>query len=479
VSASVLPADARLAELDAALKRDPNGAELLYLRAARLAELGRDDEARQDYLAVIARAPTHFGALNDLATLLHRTDFRTAARLAYAEAVKHHPNNPIGRINLGNALLANDELEEALKQFEAALGLAPDHPDAHQGLANLLQQVGDWDAAEEHRQRSYRARAVTVLPYRGDGPPCRVLLLVSAVGGNVPTRFVLEETRFAVSVLVVEAFAAETALPRHDLVFNAIGDADICAAALDAADLVLARTDAPVINPPDRIRRTGRAANARTLAHLPGVVAPKVETVARDRVGAAAETFGYPLLLRSPGYHTGRYFQKVEHPDDLAASLATLPGRELLLIQFLDAHDALGHARKYRVMMIGGELFPLHLAISQHWKVHYFTADMFDRPQHRQEEAKFLADMPTVLGPRAMAALTHIRTTLRLDYSGIDFGLDADGSLLLFEANATMVVNPPGPEAIWDYRRAPVERILAAARAMVTNLGRTDRLTAD
>ena len=50
---------------------------------------------------------------------------------------------------------------------------------------------------------------------------------------------------------------------------------------------------------------------------------------------------------------------------------------------------------------------------------------------------------------------------------GVDFAVGADGSLLLFEANATMVINPPAPEPVWDYRRAPMARALAAARELL------------
>jgi hypothetical protein len=60
-----------------------------------------------------------------------------------------------------------------------------------------------------------------------------------------------------------------------------------------------------------------------------------------------------------------------------------------------------------------------------------------------------------------------VRDALGLDYGGIDFGLDAAGNVLLFEANATMVVNPPEPDPRWDYRRTPVERVLAAVRTML------------
>jgi hypothetical protein len=460
-----MPMDSpQIAEIDARLAREPDHVELRYCRAGLLAAAGRIDAARDDYLAVIARAPSHFGALNDLGALLYNSDFRTAARTAYAEAVRHHPDNAVGRINLANALLADGQMAAARGHYEAALRLAPDHPDAHQGMANLLQDLGEGDAAEDHRRRSYRARGITALPYRGEGPPCRVLLLLSAVGGNVPTRFLLDERTFAVFVLAAEAHGEALALPDHDLVFNAVGDADLCGGALDAVEAVLRRTSAPVINPPDRIRETGRAAIARRLSALPGVRTPKVLLAAREAVARETADFTYPLLLRSPGYHTGRHFQRVEAAVDLASTVERLPGRALLLIEWLDARDDRGWSRKYRVMIIGGQLYPLHLALSRDWKVHYFTADMAEQPAHRAEEAAFLADMAGVLGPRAMAGLEAIGERLGLDYAGVDFAIGPHGEVLLFEANATMVVNPPDADPRWDYRRAPVERILAATR---------------
>jgi glutathione synthase/RimK-type ligase-like ATP-grasp enzyme len=118
-------------------------------------------------------------------------------------------------------------------------------------------------------------------------------------------------------------------------------------------------------------------------------------------------------------------------------------------------------------MMLDGELYPLHVAVSSHWKIHYYTADMADKPEHRAEDAEFLENMPAVLGPRAMTALAEIQARLGLDYAGVDFGLSASGEILLFEANATMVVNPPEPEEKWAYRRPAVERIYAAVRRML------------
>jgi hypothetical protein len=157
----------------------------------------------------------------------------------------------------------------------------------------------------------------------------------------------------------------------------------------------------------------------------------------------------------------------VDRAEAMAEAVAGLPGAELTAIQYLDSRGADGKVRKYRVMMIDGRLYPLHLAISSHWKIHYFTAEMAERPEHRAEDAEFLENMPGVLGPRAMAALEQIQAALGLDYAGIDFALSPAGDLLLFEANATMVVNPPEPDERWAYRRPAVERIFAAVRGML------------
>jgi glutathione synthase/RimK-type ligase-like ATP-grasp enzyme len=56
---------------------------------------------------------------------------------------------------------------------------------------------------------------------------------------------------------------------------------------------------------------------------------------------------------------------------------------------------------------------------------------------------------------------------LGLEYAGIDFGLRSDGAVLLFEANATMVIAAPAADPMWDYRRAAIERARLAAMDLV------------
>jgi len=312
------------------------------------------------------------------------------------------------------------------------------------------------------------------LPYRGERPPVSLLVLSGTAGGNVPIRHFLDDQIFQTSIIFVEYYDLTTPLPPHRLVFNAIGDPDMEGPALAAAQRVLALTTAPVINRPGTVAATGRSDNALRLSGIPGAVTPGAITLPRGLLAAAdagttlaRHGFEFPLLIRTPGFHMGRHFLRVETVAALPEALNALPGDELTVLRYLDARGADGKVRKYRVMMIDGGLYPLHAAISSQWKIHYFTAEMAENPEHRAEDAEFLENMPGVMGPRAMAALAEIQSRLGLDYAGIDFGLSADGEILIFEANATMVVNPPEPDEKWAYRRPAVERIHAAVRKML------------
>jgi hypothetical protein len=443
-------------------------------RARAFEREGRIEEAKAAYLAALGRDATDFEALNGLATLLFETGYSTAARTAYAEAVRLYPDNPVGQVNLANLLLAAGEPAAARAHYERALVLAPDLADAHRGLAYALDELGEPAAAEAHRRCAHEGRAVIVQPRRAAGEGAPLLLLVSAAGGAIPTRHLIDEARFQTTVLVADYFDVEAPLPPHALIFNAIGDADLCASALEAAERIIAGSAAPVINRPNAVLATGREAVARRFAGSANIETPRIARLPRAAlagpggVDAVLELgFGFPLLLRSPGFHTGRHFARVEAPGALAAVAATLPGAELLVIQPLDACGPDGLYRKFRAMMVDGALYPLHLATSADWKVHFFTADMAGDAARRAADAAFLADMAGVIGPRAMRALGEIRDALGLDYGGVDFAVGPDGRLLLFEANPTMVVNPPDADPLWDYRRAPVERVLEAARQLI------------
>ncbi len=466
-------------ELDFELDRNPDALYVRFERASLFREQGQFEEAKADYLELLRRSPTDFGALNDFGTLVLNAGYKEAARSLFSEAVRHHPDNPAGHVNLGNLLFLLGEQQQARLHFESALRLDPDHIHAHRGMGNLLAETGDNAGARGHRDRGFKGHSLTALPYRGDGPAIAVLLLVSAAGGNIPTTSILDDRHFQTTVLVTEYDDPKVPLPQHDLVFNSIGDADLCREGLESAWAVLARTRQPVINHPDAVLKTGRAANVERLRGSAGVVVPRMATLPRRTLASseaaavvAGAGFSFPFLVRALGFHTGIFFERVENLEDLKSAAAKFPGDDLCFIEQLDARDSDGYFRKCRVMIIDRKIYPLHLAISRNWKVHYFRADMAQSAEHRAKDAAFLTDIDNFVGERGMAGLQRINAALDLDYGGIDFAINTDGDILLFEANATMVMVPLTNDTKWDYRRLAFENVFTAIRSMLQERSR-------
>jgi hypothetical protein len=414
-----------------------------------------------------------------LGALLATSGLTSVAKTVFAEAALRHPQQAPAHTALANVLLDLGDGESAQRAFETALEVDSTHQEAHRGLAIMLERAGDPLAARPHWQMGFPDGSIAVAPYRGAADPVRLLVLCSAIGGNIPLQNILDDRVFETATLVAESYAPSMRLPRHDVVFNAIGDADRSSRALAIAHDVLAGARAPVVNLPARVRATGRVAVAEHLRGLEGVVVPRIRAFPRAtlesaeaRSELAANGFAWPLLLRSPGFHTGEHFVRIEGPESLAEAVASLPGDELLAISFLDTRRPDGTVRKYRVMFIDGAAYPLHLAISTDWKVHYFSAAMTENAAYRDEERAFLEAMPEVLGPTALAALERIRIALDLDYGGVDFALDAVGRIAVFETNATMVILTPDPGEHWTYRRKPIQRAIEATRAMLIRRAR-------
>jgi hypothetical protein len=464
----------RIEELDRLLERDPDATAARFERAGLLRERGLFDEAKRDYLQLLRRTPTDFVILNDFGALALSAGYTDAARTLFGEAVRHHPHNANGHVNLANLLFLSGEHEQAQVHFETALRIEPNHVHAHRGMGNLLAERGDAAGARRHRDKAFGGHFQTTLPYRGDSAPIPVLLLISAAGGNIPTGTLLDDRHFLTTVLVAEYADPEMPLPSHDLLFNSIGDADLCREGLAAACRLVTRTDRPVINDPHAVLKTGRAANVERLRGIPNLIVPRMVTAPRARLASndaaatiASHGFSFPFLVRAPGFHTGRHFERVENLQELVAAANDIPGDELCLIDQLDARDSDGFYRKLRVMIIDRKIYPLHLAIARHWKIHYFKADMAHSPENRSVDKTFLDDMPRFIGPRGMAALERVNTALDLDYCGIDFAVNASGDILLFEANATMVMVPLSGDPKWDYRRPAFDAVFAGIRTML------------
>ncbi len=451
------------------VERHPQAVDLRFARACLLEDLGRLATAARDYGAILTAEPEHRGALINAATMAYVDGRLTEALGLYRRAAAAYPDDPVALVDLGNILADRGAWDESRAAYERALAHAPGHAIAHYSLARLLDECGD-PAAAAHRARAFVAPIVHVSPAES-ATPLRVLVPIAADGGNLVSTLFFDGRTVETTTIVAESYAAGDSLPPHDAVFNAVADADRSGDALTHVAAIVARSQRPCINPPEAVRRTGRVAMADRLRAIPGVVVPRMASFARDACTAdalAAAGLTFPLLLRAPGFHAGRYFVRVASAADLPAQLDALPGTDVLAIAFVDTRAADGRYRKYRLLAIDGELVPLHLAVARQWKVHYFRSDNAVRSASRDAEAAFLADPRAHLGATAFAALERVRDALGLDYGGIDFTLDAAGNVVVFEANASFAIYLPDDDATAAHRRPFADAAIAAVRAMIT-----------
>jgi len=328
--------------------------------------------------------------------------------------------------------------------------------------AELLMQLGRADAALAEMRAGFRPVSGQVSPYRGRGEPIRVLQLgSSSVQGQTGTDPILDPELFETTTILVQYWDPELALPAHDIAFNLIADPDIDAPALAMATELLANDPAPVLNPPRLIAATSRVAHPLRLKRIPDTIAPTARLLPRTEIDALQ----MPFLLRAPGYHNGAHFELITTEAELEAALTTLPGYELLQIDYVDTAAEDGRIRKYRAMIVDGVPYPAHLAIARHWNIHYFSAEM--GAAERAEELSYLSDPRTHLGDRVTDALVAVGRSTELDYVGVDFAVARDGRLVIFEANAAMTVYLPDESADTSDRRTAALQIFAATQKMI------------
>jgi hypothetical protein len=262
-----------------------------------------------------------------------------------------------------------------------------------------------------------------------------------------------------------------TDLPPFDVAFNAIGDEDLAGPTAANAGAFAAVCPARLINPPELITRTRRDLAQALFGGVADVKVPAtVRLSAADVEGsdlrdlAAAVGVGDTFLVRPIGSHGGKGLCLVRPGEPLEP---LTPARAYYLTEFVDFAAPDGLYRKHRVVFVDGRALPYHLAISPSWMVHYESSGMDKRPDLLAEEMRFLEDPAAALGARAWAAVNGIGAAMGLGYAGVDFSLLPDGRVLLFEANATMLVHPEAPDGPLARKNPIIQRIFDAFREML------------
>ena len=150
------------------------------------------------------------------------------------------------RGKLGDLLRANGKKQAALEEYNKALKLKPDCGAALLGKKILALETDKAEAGGVLRLNDPEGSRGSDFSYPRR-PLVPVLLLISAADcGDAPFQKFLDGRKFLVNTIVGDFYDPSKTLPEHRLVVNAIGDADLCGAALKSAEYIAARTAAPL-----------------------------------------------------------------------------------------------------------------------------------------------------------------------------------------------------------------------------------------
>lgn len=467
----IAPPDEAVGFLKRAVASAPEYVDALVNLSSVLQARGECAEAAIAYDRAVALIPPDPISLFRLAHVLQTQGRNADAAAQYERAIDLDPHFTAALCNLGTLHNQAERTKEAADCYRRALVTDPGLEVANLNMVSILESEGRLGEAKQCRDNLPRPHPIDVI----EAPDHRRTLLVlgNACAGNIPLDTILPaRTTTRLSWHVDFATEAQArSLPEHDVAFNVVGNADL----LDESFGRLSQyaTRHPVLNHPAAVARTRRDRLPVLLEGIPNLVIPRTVRLSRAEAASPALIAGleaagmtYPVLVRSIAGHGGEGTQLVQTPEQMAGFV---PG-EADAYYFIAYHDVRltdGFYRKYRTMFVDGKAYPYHLAISDHWLVHYFSASMMSAAWKRQEECRFMETPEAVLGVEAMAAIEAIGQRLGLDFAGIDYALLPDGRVLLFEANATMLVHLRDSRDDFPYKHAVVPAIFEAFEAML------------
>ena len=348
-------------------------------------------------------------------------------------------------------------------------------------LATILQLTDRRDLGLAAQAQALALGSLYHLPAPAGVTGVRLLALM-APGDfmtNTPLDFLLEDSDVALDMLYVGPdLPLPATLPPHDVLFVAIGESARTQPLLAQLAPVVATWPRPVLNRPEMIAHSARDCACGLLAGTPGLLMPTSVALGRTALAAvdaaalatllgAGDAAALPFIARPRDAHAGKGLARLDGIEAIAGYLQQTPGDDFFLSPFVDYRSADGRYRKFRVALIAGRPYAVHMAISEHWIVHYLNAGMSENADKRREEARFMEDFDAGFGRRHAPALQCIAERLALDYLVIDCAETRDGRLLVFEVDPGAVVHLMDPPDVFPYKAVQMRKVFAAFREML------------
>ncbi|HUE65473.1 MAG TPA: hypothetical protein VMO78_13955, partial [Rhizomicrobium sp.] len=297
----------------------------------------------------------------------------------------------------------------------------------------------------------------------------RVLALATAsdMGANAPIEFLLTGQDIALATLYLgPGVPVPVQIPAHDIAIVVSPCSEDGEHALAVIEQLAKNWPVPVLNNPAQIRELERDRLYRNLAGIAGLVIPPTLRLTRATLKSGID-LQFPLIIRPLGSHAGFGLAKVDDEASLAAYMEKRNEDSFFVSPYMDYSGKDRLFRKYRIAMIDGRPFPVHMAIAEEWKVWYLNADMALNVAYRSEEAKFLQFFDDSFGRRHGRALTELARRVDLDYFLIDCAENRDGDLLIFEADHCAIVHDMDPVNVYPYKPGAMKKLFEAFGSML------------
>jgi hypothetical protein len=410
-------------------------------------------------------------------------EFRALTASALRRDLVTLPSDPphtAGLAAYARPVFAGADLQPTWDALMAHATAEPPDVGAMLDLSTILQLVGQREqglalqADALARQRRYR-RVVG----SGNGPHLLALVAAGDLMASTPIDFLLTGWNGVVDLMfVAPGERATIGIPEHDVAIIAVGESDASSSLLDALSQAAARWPKPMLNSAAAaIRNLGRDRAPVSLEGCAGLDAPPTLRVNRAQLAALAASGlplsailpgrAFPIIVRPVDSHAGAGLEKLDDAARIGGYLDRREGEVFYLSPFVDYSGPDGRFRKLRVALVDGRPFIVHMAVSDHWMVHYLNAGMDQDAGKRAEEGAMMASFETGFARRHAAAFQAIHATFGLDYLAIDCAEDREGRLLLFEADTAMIVHDMDPPDLYPYKAPAMKKLFAAFQDMV------------
>ena len=352
-----------------------------------------------------------------------------------------------------------------LPQMLHEASLDPDPANMFMRLSLLFHSLGSIDLGHEMHQRALEHRRV--YRYRcALTPKVRLMAIMGPQGGldNAPLEYLLENSDIQLDLVFLDDDGClPQAIPDHDIAIVGLGESYKNRGQFERLISSLRSWPRPIINQPAFVLNCSRDKLYDELKGVPQLVLPQTRRVKRDVLSVDI----FPKIIRPVDTHGGEGLAKIDSEGELQIYLESSDAAEFYVSDFVDFRSGDGLYRKLRIALIDGRPYICHLAITDHWIVHYIPAGMDLSAAKRAEEKGMMETFEAVFVKWHHKTLQSIHEKLGLDYVILDCAVMRDGALLLFEADTRGWIHGVDPVDIFPYKPAIMQKAFDGFRQML------------